>query len=213
MKESVKLFNALDGQEVSRGKLEEILRLAKVQKETALVFRIARILNENPEIDVFAVKVKQYPALNAPLDPPVIFDDGNLKPGYYFDNGQITTNTVKEFVALGIPELTEPIDEPEGLAKAVSPNEIYQYITDLILNTIKVSGHLPWQELWQESSFGSGMFATNFITKKHYRGINAFLLNYDVKNIDGEDVLVQKIWNNPYFMTFKQITDKKGKRR
>lgn len=215
MKSSVEQFNALNGREVSRSKIEEILRLARVQKETAIVFRLARILNENPEEEKFLIKVKEYPALNAPaVVDDVVFENGNLQPGYYFESGQIMQNTVEEFASLGIPELTEPIENDfVGLGKAVSPNEIYQYITDLILNTIETKGHLPWQKLWKKTAFGSGYPATNFITKSQYRGINSFLLNFDVKVEEGKAILVQRIWNNPYFMTFKQIQDKKGQLR
>lgn len=107
-------------------------------------------------------------------------------------------------------ECREPGEEFTGLEKAVSPDEIYQYITDLMLNTIKEVGHLPWQKEWKESSLASGSEALNWKTKKKYRGINYFLLNFKEAVVDGKIVMVPRKFRNPYFLTFNQIKESGG---
>jgi len=108
-------------------------------------------------------------------------------------------------------EYAAPDEEFEGLQKAVSPDEIYQYITDLMINTIKEVGDLPWQREWDKTALFNGYQATNFDSKKGYRGINFVLLNFEVKIINGVHTLVPKNWENPFFLTFKQIEKFKGK--
>lgn len=107
-------------------------------------------------------------------------------------------------------EYAAPDEEFEGLQKAVSPDEIYQYITDLMINTIKEVGDLPWQREWDKTALFNGYQATNFESKKGYRGINFMLLNFEVKIINGVHTLVPKNWENPYFLTFNQIEKNKG---
>lgn len=92
-----------------------------------------------------------------------------------------------------------------GLGKAVSSAEIYDMITNLVMNTIKKVGHLPWQKEWQGSG---GKQAKNYVTKKGYSGINFMLLNFDVKfDENDEPYLVPVTFINPYYLTFNQIKD------
>lgn len=85
---------------------------------------------------------------------------------------------------------------------AVKPEEIYQMITDMVLNTIEQVGHLPWQKEWEETGMGSGRITTNFVSRKPYRGINAFLLNFEQKIEDGKPILAPQKFTNSYFMNF-----------
>lgn len=110
----------------------------------------------------------------------------------------------------GIEYIENPDDDFRE-NKAVEPDEIYQTITDHIINTIEEKGHLPWQKEWDDTGLYKGRFATNFISKKPYRGINFFLLNFEQKIINDKPVLVQKEFENPYFLTFNQINDLGGK--
>ncbi len=104
---------------------------------------------------------------------------------------------------------TEPVN---GLGKPVSPDDIYQYVTDLIINTIKKTANLPWQKSWSKSGLSDGKEATNYESKKGYRGINFFLLNFEVKtDKNGDGYLSMINWKNPFFLTFKQIQKYKGK--
>jgi antirestriction protein ArdC len=91
--------------------------------------------------------------------------------------------------------------------KGVSPDEIYQMITDRIISTLEKAGELPWHKPWSGSGIGNGLVATNFVSKKPYRGINFFMLNFVME--EGE--MVPRKFENPYFLTFKQIQRLKGK--
>lgn len=108
-----------------------------------------------------------------------------------------------------------PDGDSYGLGKPVSPNEIYDNITNLMINTIKQVGYLPWQKEW----VGSGIVgARNFVTGKPYSGINFFTLNYVVKyDNEGNPYLVSATTEPQYFLTYNQIesfgaTIKKGKK-
>lgn len=97
-----------------------------------------------------------------------------------------------------------------GLNKAISPDDIYNEITQMIINTINEVGHLPWQKDWHGS--GSGQEAKNYVTKKPYTGINFLLLNFDAKKADnGKYYLVPIDFVQPYYLTFNQIKASKAK--
>jgi antirestriction protein ArdC len=98
--------------------------------------------------------------------------------------------------------------DSEGLNGAVSPDAIYSYITDLIINTINKVGHLPWQKEWTGS--GAGGAAKNYASKKEYTGAN-FILNFDIKyDTDGEPYLAPIKFIQPYYLTFNQIREAKA---
>ncbi len=97
-------------------------------------------------------------------------------------------------------------DQDEGLGKAITPDEIYDYVTDMIIDLIESGEELVWKQQWDKEVSGeAGTIATNYSTKKAYRGINFFLLNFIIPLIRGKE------WSNPYFLTFKQIEENKGK--
>ncbi|MEX1161106.1 MAG: zincin-like metallopeptidase domain-containing protein, partial [Balneolaceae bacterium] len=95
--------------------------------------------------------------------------------------------------------------------RGVQPEEIYQTITDRIINTIKEVGHLPWQKEWKDTGAYGGRSATNFVSKKGYRGINYFLLNFKVKYGKKGPYMVPRELKNPYFLTFNQVNKLNGK--
>lgn len=67
---------------------------------------------------------------------------------------------------------------------------VYEIITNEILGQLK-KGVVPWHRPW------IGGKAKNLVSKKPYRGINAFLLN-------------NSEYSSPYWATFKQIKEKGG---
>lgn len=69
--------------------------------------------------------------------------------------------------------------------------DIYETITLRIIEAIE-AGKNPWKKTWNGAAL-----ASNYVTKNQYRGINALLTNLSP-------------YNTPYFMTFKQIKQKKG---
>lgn len=110
---------------------------------------------------------------------------------------------ISESMLHGLEYISEP--DNERLGKAVSPNDIYNYITDLILNTIQEVGHLPWQKEWTGS--GSEGIARNYVSKKPYSGAN-FILNFDIKyDKKGKGYLVPIKFKQPYYLTFNQIKE------
>lgn len=111
--------------------------------------------------------------------------------------------------AIILPSL-EYYSEPdaEGLNGGVTPDEIYTYITNLLINTINKVGHLPWQKEWTGS--GSNNSAMNYASKKEYTGAN-FLLNFDIKfDENNEPYLVPIEFIQPYYLTFNQIEEAKA---
>jgi len=61
-------------------------------------------------------------------------------------------------------------------------------ITNFMLNAIKTQKRLPWVKPWN----CTGVPAMNYVSKRPYSGINAFIFGF-------------MPFENPYFLTFKQI--------
>lgn len=76
---------------------------------------------------------------------------------------------------------------------AFKTEDIYNIITDRIIELLE-EGVVPWSKCW---SSPAGGVPQNFISKKPYRGINAFLLAFAP-------------YQSPYWMTFKQAKDLGG---
>ncbi|OSM07708.1 ArdC family protein [Magnetofaba australis] len=77
----------------------------------------------------------------------------------------------------------------------------FEEITTRII-TLMEQGHIPWRKPW--ASAGTSEHALNFSTKKHYRGINAFLLPV-MGSLQG--------YVSPYWTTYKQAQEKGGQVR
>lgn len=127
---------------------------------------------------------------------------------------KITFTEVKKVSEITINELhglclENHEDIATGLGRAVSADEIYNLVTNLMLDTIKEVGHLPWQKEW----VGSGInHAMNYVTGKPYSGINYVLLNFSSSTIvNGKRILTVSDKKSPYFLTFKQIESLGGK--
>jgi antirestriction protein ArdC len=67
--------------------------------------------------------------------------------------------------------------------------DLYQVITDKILEEIEKNGKLNWVKEWKTRKAGSPM---NAITKKPYEGINFFLLSMNA-------------YSSQYWLTYKQV--------
>ena len=188
MSKAIRTFNGLSGQEVSREDLKRLKKLAAKEGQTLLVERIASTLALSKDGSRFLCGSPQLEQLTD-SDLPGI----DPCPDYLLGSDLDGTKS-------------------GGLGKSVSPDDIYSYITDLMLQTIDKVGHLPWQMGWDKSKVPFGLMdARNFVSKKPYRGINYFLLNFKVVEKDGDLYLVPRSSSNPYFMTFNQIKEKGGK--
>lgn len=174
-------FNSLNGRVISRPVLERILLQAKEDKHILISKRIERVLNNYSEKS-FLIQLKE-------------------------EVENVGLNGAEQNVLLPmLPYLSE--DDSLGLNKPVSSDDIYSYITDLIINTIDKVGHLPWQKEWIGS--GSNGAAKNYVSKKEYTGAN-FLLNFDIKfDKEGNPYLVPINFIQPYYLTFNQIKEAKA---
>jgi antirestriction protein ArdC len=170
-------FNKLDGRTVKRSELRRILTKAKRQNNTSIVNRISQVLRLHQN-KLFTIELTDL------IEP-------------------IGLSGAEQNIILPTLEYISEEDS-EGL-NGVAQDDIYSYITDLIINTIEKVGHLPWQKDWVGS--GSDGAAKNYVSKKEYTGAN-FLLNFDVKFDDeGKGYLVPIQFKQPYYLTFNQIKD------
>lgn len=94
-----------------------------------------------------------------------------------------------------------PEEEFEGLGKAVSPDEIYQMITDKMLDKLKEASGKGYKKKWKTQNEEGYLLPFNFDSKKMYRGINIPLLTNGMS----------EVLKNPYFLTFNQIEKHGGK--
>ena len=174
----VTAFNNLNGTTVKRSALKSLLARAKKQEHRLMANRIQKVLNENKDI-YFDIEIKDF------IEPAGL-------------------SGAEQRIILPTLEYISEEDTEQGL-NGVSPDDIYSYITDLIINTIETVGHLPWQKDWVGS--GADGTAKNYVSKKEYTGAN-FLLNFDIKfDKEGKGYLVPIKFIQPYYLTFNQIKE------
>ncbi|CAL2104630.1 zincin-like metallopeptidase domain-containing protein [Tenacibaculum sp. 190130A14a] len=200
-------FQQLHNTNVHKATLQQLLEEAKKENNTHVVYRIAKLLNTYPDEDYFALEIKKY---NQSANSSVSINDaldsnGNLKAGWQFVGGNIVRtppSEIPEELLAGL-EYIEEKDSPEALNAPVSPDAIYQMITDSMIQAIDKASGFEYTQEWDDTLTNGGYLTpTNFVSKKPYRGINYILL----KNSD-----LFSVFSNPYFLTFNQIKDLKGK--
>ena len=98
-------------------------------------------------------------------------------------------------------ECQDAEEEFEGLEKAVSLDQIYQMITDKMLEQLKEATGNGYKKKWKKQNDEGYLLPFNFESKKMYRGINIALLTEGMS----------KVLKNPFFLTFKQIQKFKGR--
>lgn len=169
-------LNGLNGSQITRADLHKMYVNAKKQDQNKIASRIEAILNS--------------------------YDDA------YFDIN-INSPHVEEipaYITKNLPFEELPDEEYTGLNKAVSPDEIYQMITDKMIKLVELATgkgvEKPWDASLQSEFDEPGyLIPFNFDTKKQYRGVNvALLTDFGTTNL-----------KNPFFLTFKQIEKHKGK--
>lgn len=102
-----------------------------------------------------------------------------------------------------------PCDDPEADEPGLGftrdgQQKIYDMVTNMMLETMKKDG-LFWRKTWDVKRVKGGggrMLAQNFVSKTVYRGVNYWITNF---------VVPKAGLHSPYFLTFKQVTDLKGK--
>lgn len=171
-------FNNLNGKTVKRSVLKSLLTRARKQKHSIITNRISKVLQQNDDA-LFTIEL---------LD---LIEPAGL-------------SAAEQRILLPTLEYISEEDTEGGL-NGVSPDDIYSYITDLIINTIEKVGHLPWQKDWVGS--GADGTAKNYVSKKEYSGAN-FLLNFEIKfDENGKGYLVPINFIQPYYLTFNQIRE------
>ncbi|WP_395043405.1 ArdC family protein [Flavobacterium sp.] len=178
----VTAFNNLNGKQVSRSALRKLLTRAKKENHSDISKRISAVLKDNKEA-LFTIEIQDF-----------ITELG-------------LSGAEQEIILPTLEYQSE--EDSEGLNGLNGfQDDIYSYITDLIINTIEKVGHLPWQKEWVGS--GSDGTAKNYVSKLEYTGIN-FLLNFDVKlDENGKGYLVPIEFEQPYYLTFNQIEKAKA---
>jgi len=168
MLESVREYNALNGT-VTRDELALLEASLQNDEQYHLANKITANLVEFPEEENFKIKTLTQAFEAAPAS------------------------------LLGCLEcITDPEDEvTTGLNKPVSPDNIYQMITDKFIDIIKSGKKLDSSNQWGTDE--GYMLPYNYETKKRYRGINRAL------------TAEFGILENPYFFTFNQIEKHGGK--
>lgn len=100
---ALEAFNALDNREVSRKEVEQVLTQAKAENNTAIIYRLSRVLNDSPEATHFEITITHY-------DSPVglsgvqhtgdyreaLDDCGRLRKGWKFVKGNVVKIQKKE---------------------------------------------------------------------------------------------------------------------
>ncbi len=213
----MKEFLALHNRTVTRTEIEAVIEAAKEQQNTAVIYRLSRILNAHPSTNSFVINIRQYPetqglsgAQHTSDYHEALDENGRLRKGYKFVNGKIIPaqpsqpsqdDEITFLAAAGIDYLPEaPDDEPQGLGKPVPAADIYKMVTDKVISMFKNAKISDYKRAWKDDQF---FIPLNYDSKKPYRGVNRLLLE--------ENIGIIGSFANPYFLTFKQIKKHGGK--
>jgi antirestriction protein ArdC len=168
-------FNSLNGIVVTRKDLEKLLEKSEKERHTIISERITKVLHAFTD-DTFSIELQ------------------NLVEPYGLNGADVDGITG---LLGGLDFIAETHDV--GLGKAVSPNEIYDMVTQRMIDLIKDANKGDYKRAWKEEGY---LIPYNFISKKAYRGVNVIMLSSMFGLLD-----------NPYFLTFNQIQEKGGKIR
>ena len=148
---------------------------------------------EISKIIALAKKDEQFHIVNE-LEPLLKYDDKE----FIFDIQKPVFEIVPQSL-LHCLDCEENQDNGTGLGKAVSPSDIYDMITNKMVELIKNANSKDYVKKWDAKQYGKGYtIPFNFITKKRYRGVNVLMLT-ELEPLE-----------NPFFLTFKQVTELKG---
>ncbi|WP_454974328.1 LPD3 domain-containing protein [Capnocytophaga gingivalis] len=93
---ALEAFNALDNREVSRKEVEQVLTQAKAENNTAIIYRLSRVLNDSPEATHFEITITHYDSsvglsgVQHTGDYREALDDcGRLRKGWKFLKGNV----------------------------------------------------------------------------------------------------------------------------
>lgn len=171
-------YNSLDNKKVDRKTLEAInskaLLLASVHPSINEIFAKTKAILDNSDKEYFKITLHTKISSN------------------------VKGLNKQEIKGLGVPYMETPQEEAVGLNGKISQADIYQMITDQMLEMIEKASGKDWVKSWKANPF---VIPHNYITKKPYRGINHNLLT----------LFGFRSFENPFFLTFKQVNKLKGR--
>lgn len=168
---SVYQYNDLNNKTVSRKEIVALLELAKKEEQILIIQKLERLLNNNSD-DQFKITISEE---------------------------------IKETVPASFIRCFDCFDESDqihyqGLGKAVTPSDVYDMITNKMIELIRVANANENSKKWEGKVYGTGyLIPFNFVSKKRYRGVNVLMLT-ELEPLE-----------NPFFMTFKQVEEKGGR--
>ena len=229
-------FNALDNREVSRKEVEQVLTQAKAENNTAIIYRLSRVLNDSPEATHFEITITHY-------DSPVglsgvqhtgdyreaLDDCGRLRKGWKFVKGNVIKVEKKEKPKKGkTPKnilklrtaLSAPHQEDEIAFLAGAGIDYFEEAPDD--QPRGLGKPIPAADIYKMITdkiikMLKSTKASDY--KKTWKDDAFFIpLNYDSKKpyrgvnrlLLQERIGFAGAFRNPYFLTFKQIKKHKG---
>ena len=227
-------FNALDNREVSRKEVEQVLTQAKAENNTAIIYRLSRVLNDSPEATHFEITITHY-------DSPVglsgvqhtgdyreaLDDCGRLRKGWKFVKGNVIKveekpkkgKTPKNILKLRTA-LSAPHQEDEIAFLAGAGIDYFEEAPDD--QPRGLGKPIPAADIYKMITdkiikMLKSTKASDY--KKTWKDDAFFIpLNYDSKKpyrgvnrlLLQERIGFAGAFRNPYFLTFKQIKKHKG---
>ena len=139
----MKEFLALHNRTVTRTEIEAVIQAAKEQQNTAVIYRLSRILNTHPSTNSFVINIRQYPETQGlsgaqhTSDYKEALDNcGRLKKGWKFSNGQVVKVTPKAKKTPDTPTATMAVE-----GKQLVPYTAEKFAKDLDINKLERSLH------------------------------------------------------------------------
>ena len=139
----MKEFLALHNRTVTRTEIEAVIEAAKEQQNTAVIYRLSRILNAHPSTNSFVINIRQYPetqglsgAQHTGDYKEALDNCGRLKKGWKFSNGQVVKVTPKAKKTPDTPTATMAVE-----GKQLVPYTAEKFAKDLDINKLERSLH------------------------------------------------------------------------
>lgn len=139
----MKEFLALHNRTVTRTEIEAVIQAAKEQQNTAVIYRLSRILNTHPSTNSFVINIRQYPetqglsgAQHTGDYKEALDNCGRLKKGWKFSNGQVVKVTPKAKKTPDTPTATMAVE-----GKQLVPYTAEKFAKDLDINKLERSLH------------------------------------------------------------------------
>ena len=174
MEEFVNLHNRT----VSRSEVERVISIAKEQNNTEVIYRLSKILNAYPDEQHFVINIKDYPAAPTALAGAhhtgdyreALDENGRLKKGWKFENGQVVKVTPKK--------------APHTPTEGNKENKLYKFIVVTGHNFLGIYSYKDpkIEGFWQTNTTDNGIQIFTAISKgkkiTKKKGISLILQKY-----------------------------------